>query len=107
MRPVLKGDPPDDDKGTLAHIDDFIDDYKQDAYARWMFMHFRLPADQQQAFAPFIKNRKLFCTYRNERFRVTGASRLGDVWLTRNYNKDTGYELRVIVTECSAWSAQP
>jgi len=87
-----------------THIDDFIDDYKQDAYARWMFMHFRLPAHMKMAFDKFIENRKLFCIWKEKCYRVTGASRLGDVWLTSNFKKDHGYEYRVCVDECSEWS---
>jgi hypothetical protein len=89
------------------HVDDFIDDYKGDAYARWMFMHFRLPATLQVAFRPFIADRKLFCTHGDQRFRVTGASRLGDVWLTSKHDQDTGYEKRVDLEECTDWGPQP
>lgn len=85
------------------HVDTFIDDYKQDAYARWMLMHFRLPADQKVAFAPFIRDRKLFCTYEGKRFRVTGASTMGDIWLVRDFTRDVGYDLRVLVVDCKDW----
>lgn len=93
------------------HIDHFID-YgtsrtkeipKNEAYARWMFNHFRLPATQQMAFDQFMSGYKLFCTYEGKKYRVTGASRLGDVWLTSNFNRDSGYELRVELEECSGW----
>ncbi len=87
-----------------VHVDTFIDDFRQDAYARWMLMHFRLPADQKAAFAPFIKDRKLFCTYEGKRFRVTGASTMGDVWLVRDFTRDHGYDLRVVAFDCSNWS---
>lgn len=76
-------------------------------YARWMLMHFRLPAHMQMTFEPFIKERRLFCTHENERFRVTGASRLGDVWLSRDFGRDVGYDKRVQVETCSAWGAAP
>ena len=39
--------------------------------------------------------------------RCTGASRLGDVWLTSDFNQEMGYEKRVDVEECSNWSANP
>ncbi len=89
------------------HVDSFIDDRDQDAYARWMLMHFRLPADQKIAFGPFIKDRKLFCTYKSERFRVTGASTMGDIWLVRDFNRDFSYDLRVLVRDCRNWGPQP
>jgi hypothetical protein len=87
-----------------VHVDSFIDDPTQDAYARWMFMHFRLPAWQKASFEPFIKERKLFCTYEGKRFRVTGASTMGDVWLVRDFKRDHGYDLRVVVYDCKDWS---
>jgi len=49
-----------------------------------------------------IKSFPLFCTYDGTLYRVTGASRMGDVWL--NYpDKVDSYVLRVPVTGCSSW----
>ena len=91
-----------------THIDEWIDDYgSHDAkrvYAQWFFMLARLPAIDKMRFQKFIGKYKLFCTYKNKRYRVTGASRLGDVWLTSNFSQDTGYEHRVNVDDCSNWS---
>lgn len=89
------------------HVDDFIDDPTKDPYAQWIFTHFRLPAWQKLAFEPFMKDHKLFCTWKGERFRVTGASTLGDVWLVRDYNKDHGYDRRVMVNDCTDWGPKP
>ena len=97
----------------MTHIDEFIDgkefkgvhSSKEELYARWVFMQFRLPATLRLAFDPFIP--KLFCTWKGKRYRVTGASRLGDVWLAKNFNKDVGYDYRVNVDECSEWSDKP
>lgn len=90
------------------HVDDFIDDHKSDPYAAWMFLHFRLPAFQQARFNKFIENRKLFCTYNGERYRVTGASRLGDVWLTKDFKcPEAGYDIRPNVDECFDWGDKP
>ncbi len=77
-------------------------------YARWVLMHYRLPAVMWSAFRKFMVNDEfLFCTYREKRYRCIGASRLGDVWLTSNFNSDTGYELRVGVSDCAMWSQNP
>lgn len=57
------------------------------------------------AYAPFMKNHKLFCTWRGERYRVTGCSRMGDIWLARNHEQESGYDYRADVAECSEWSA--
>lgn len=98
-----------------AHVDDFIDygtsfssDKREEHedYARWVLNHFRQPAICKMAFAPFMKPFKLFCDYKGEKYRVIGASRLGDVWLTSDFSKENGYEHRVCVDECSNWSKQ-
>ena len=92
------------------HIDDFIDfgsDNEKDPeedYARWMFNHFRLSANLKYTFDKFMNKNKLFCLYQGNKYRVTGASRLGDVWLTHNYERKTGYDLRVCIDDCSLWS---
>jgi hypothetical protein len=91
----------------MVHIDDFIDNPKSDAYAAWMFSHFRLPAMTRARFDEFMEDRKLFATYDGKRYRVTGASRLGDVWLAKDFAQDTSYDLRVPVERCSEWGPKP
>lgn len=103
LRKVL-ADLPED---MTTHVDDFVSDYKQDAYARWVLLHFRLPATQQNRFWQFMKEHKLFCTYEGARYRCIGASRLGDVWLTSDFSRENGYEKRVDVSKCEDWGAQP
>lgn len=101
------------------HVDDFIDRHPSPIkegepghepcinYARFVFMLFRLPATQQIAFAPYASQFKLFCTWEGKRWRVIGASRLGDVWLTSDFTRDTGYDRRVDLAQCSEWSGGP
>jgi len=93
-----------------THIDDWIDfptpETEESKYAAWFFMLHRLPAMLQVNFEPWIKKYKLFCTYNGKRYRVTGASRLGDIWLTSKQHQDTGYEHRVSVDECSEWGPE-
>ena len=86
------------------HVDEFIDDFSKDKYARFFFMPHRLPAFMQFDFGEWIKQYKLFCTYKGNWYRCTGASRLGDVWLTKDFNREIGYDLRVDVEECMNWS---
>ena len=92
------------------HVDHFIYDHEEFgryAYARWFFLLHRLPAALKADFDPWIKAYRLFCTYEGATYRVTGASRLGDVWLATDFNRETGYDLRVDVEECSAWRDRP
>lgn len=101
---------------TKDHVDTFIDygsiDNKKPEgephlnYARWMLNHFRLPAMLSFAFAPFMEEHKLFATYNDKRYRVVGASRLGDIWLTNDFSSDS-YQVRVSILEVSKWSPQP
>lgn len=99
-----------DDDGR-GHIDHFIDfgseamDQSDDAetYARWVINHFRLPAVTMNAFWPIMKEHKLFCTYDGAKYRVTGASRLGDLWLAEDFKREVGYDKRVDWRNCSGW----
>jgi len=90
------------------HVDTFIDDcYGEHKYARWFLFLSRLPAVLRADFEEQIKQYKLFCTWGGERYRCTGASRLGDVWLTKDFNQDIGYQRRINVKDCSEWSKTP
>ncbi len=91
----------------IKHVDDYIDDHKGDKYARFVLMLFRLPAILSLDFTEWTKQYKLFCIYKNTRYRVTGASRLGDIWLALDFNRDCGYDLRVNLAECSSWGNKP
>ena len=95
-----------------AHVDYFIgygdgqssmDVPEGEAYARWMLLHFTLNATLQILFKPFMDKHKLFCTYEGKRYRVTGASRLGDIWLSNTLEGEPAkrYDHRVSVSHCS------
>lgn len=91
----------------MTHVDDFIDQLEpssaNELYARWFFLLFRFPAMTKAQFRTFLEPYKLFCEYGGRRYRVTGCSRMGDVWLSADFKRDCGYELRVDVADCSAW----
>lgn len=94
------------------HVDEFIwnpmpEQNPGENYAAWILMHFRLPASHKFKFERFMKDHKLFCTYGGNVYRVTGASRLGDVWLANDLDRDTGYDHRVNVDSCRNWRATP
>lgn len=87
------------------HVDEFIDEeYARHNYARFFFHLHRLPAILQADFDEWISKYKLFCEYKGKKYRVTGCSRLGDIWLAENLERENGYDLRVDVAECSSWS---
>lgn len=89
------------------HVDDFINDMKSDAYAAWVLDHFRKNALLRLRFDKFMKDHKLFCTYNGKRYRVTGASRLGDIWLAKDFNEDTSCHERVDIRKCTEWGDKP
>jgi hypothetical protein len=92
------------DKSEARHVDDFIDDPTTNRYASSWFESFRRPAWDKMT-AP--DTRQLFANYKGKRYRVTGCSRLGDVWLHSDFSEDTTYEHRVNVDECSSWGSDP
>lgn len=74
-------------------------------YARFVLALHRFPAVMQLDFEGLTKKFPLFCTYEGAVYRVTGCSRMGDVWLTSKVdNPNSGYEKRVMVDKCSLWS---
>jgi hypothetical protein len=103
LKPKPKPPKPD----GFVHVDDFIDDYRADPYARFVLDYFRRSSAALNAFWPFMKDQKLFCTWEGKRMRVTGASRLGDIWLSADHVREVGYEHRVSVATCTEWSRNP
>lgn len=89
----------------MIHIDDWLDEAAKDPAEKWakeFLEHCRRPAIAKD-YAWLAKN-PLFCTYRGKRYRCTGASRLGDVWLVNDFGVTRSYDLRVDVAECSDWT---
>lgn len=86
------------------HVDEFIDDPTSNLYARGWLSLFRRP-EIDKLKTP--NESKLFATFEGVRYRVTGCSRLGDVWLHSDFDEDTRYEKRVDVDACEDWSAKP
>lgn len=83
-------------------IDEFLDSHYQVSrlklnYVHFVFSHFRKPAVEKIAHERFMRQFKLFVDYEGKTWRVTGGSRLGDIWLTSNFEQDHGYERRVML----------
>ena len=96
----------------FVHVDQFIDDPMSlqgkgmadlsERYAKFWLDWARRSASFHATSRPFFVH-KLFCTFEGERHRVTGASRMGDIWLTKNFEQTMGYQKRVNLADCSLW----
>ena len=87
----------------MLHIDDWLDDPATGpADVKEWLEHFRRPAiDKDHA---WLRARQLFCTYKDgKRYRCIGCSRMGDVWLTANFDRENGYDLRIDIADCTDW----
>ena len=97
------------------HVDDFLDDIltSRDGeglmYAHFMLAHFRKSGIMRKAQDKYMNNQRLFVTYEGERYRVTGASRLGDLWLNTDHSATNAYTRRVAFNRAKLqdWSATP
>lgn len=97
------------DKEEPMHVDDWLDHPtfdEKEAYAKFVLDYKRMPAWKNIAYAKWMEQFKLFCTYEGVRYRCTGASRMGDVWLRKDFNNPTGYDLRVNVDNCTEWGPE-
>jgi hypothetical protein len=95
----------------MQHVDEWLDtpSWKDEGvnYAKFVLDYKRMPAWKISAYGKWMAQFKLFCTYQDARYRCTGASRLGDVWLAKDFKRDTGYDMRVDVSQCSQWADKP
>jgi hypothetical protein len=89
---------------VTRHCDDYIDDPAAPAVLRAFLVRARSPAHGLLSPVAFPK---LFATYEGERYRVTMASRMGDVGISKTFNEDHGYELRVAVAKLTDFSDVP
>jgi hypothetical protein len=96
------------------HIDDWLDNNSLETqlsatpaerYARFFLEVARMPATKKMLYGEFV-DRVVTCEYEGKRYRLTGASRLGDVWLNENMNAADGYTLRVDVAKCAGWKVE-
>lgn len=95
------------------HIDDWMDDLLYSGSSRhvdetlqavlFFFTMKRMDALHQIYFKSIMNKIIVTCIYKGDKYRVTGCSRLGDIWLSGDYTRTIGYDLRVDVEECSGW----
>ena len=88
----------------MKHVYEWLDEPAKDEaekLAKEWLNNFTKPAvDKDHA---WLSARILSCEYRGSRYRCIGASRMGDIWLTADFSRENGYDLRIDVAECSAW----
>lgn len=91
----------------MTHIDDWLDDPTTGpADVKEWLEHFRRPAMNKDH--AWLRARQLFCTYKDgKRYRCIGCSRMGDVWLTKHFERENGYDLRIDIAECTDWEVTP
>ena len=97
-----------EDREGPTHVDEFINygsgmsnHVPNERYARWVLNHFRLPAICKLDFDEFMKDYLLFCIYEGKKYRVPGASSLGDVWLHHELDPikaNSYYEKELVLT---------
>lgn len=93
-------------------VDDWIDevsptDSAEERYAKFVLTLMRLPAAMQMAFREFTDLYVLYGKYEGKPVRVNVASRMGDIGVTHNLQRDTGYDVRVMVSDITDWSNVP
>jgi hypothetical protein len=91
----------------MTHVDDWLDEPATDETQRlvkeWL-EHFRRPAVKKDY--QWLRDRIVTCDYEGKRMRCIGCSRLGDVWLTFDFSRENGYDMRIDVTKCSNWEVK-
>ena len=95
--------PPVPSKQNFKHCDDYIDDPTAPPVLRTFLAYARSPAHGMWGGS----QPKLFATYDGVRYRVTMASRHGDVGLSLDHDRDYGYIKRAPVDALTELGAQP
>ena len=88
-------------------VDTWLDTYSPDAtinYAKFVIESFRAKGSVQIKHTNFMKQFKLFATYKGKVVRVISASRLGDVGISYNFDDDHGYDERVFISDLHDFS---
>ena len=97
----------------LDHIDDwcFLHTYESDLdyhktliKVKHWFREFRRPAVMLDR--EYLESKRLSCDFEGERWYCIGASRMGDVWLTKDADRTHGYDRRVMRTDCTNWEIE-
>lgn len=91
----------------IKHCDDYIHDYNAPKCLRFFLLVNRMPAVDQLLLKEFGVKPALFAYYDTRKVRVTMASRLGDVGITRFLDREEGYDERVPVSALTGFTSEP
>jgi len=88
----------------MKHIYEWLDEPAKDdgeRQAKHFLNEATKPASSKNH--EWMARTRLTCMYKGVRYRCTGASRMGDVWITKDWRQVDGYQKRVCVTQLSGW----
>lgn len=86
-----------------THIYDWLDNPDNRNHPAWRYLDEFTKCDLEEKAQLWLESTVVLCSYQGTRYRLTGASRLGDVWIHSNFNVHDGYVKRVDITELSDW----
>lgn len=94
----------------LKHVDAWLDspvspESRAEAAARLVCEVSRMPAWKSMIYQCFMPS--VTCEYEGSRYRLIGASRFGEVYLTHVSAQSMGYTHRVAITSCTNWEVTP
>lgn len=89
---------------AFRHCDDYIDDPKEPEVLRKFLERARSPAHGRTSPDPYPK---LFADYEGQTYRVTMASRFGDVGITKDLTEEYGNQKRVAVAHLTNFREKP
>jgi len=91
----------------MTQIADWVDTPKEKLEEKKVqeYLNFRLCSARYQAEnRAEIDGLMVFAKYQQDIYRITGASRLGDIYLAKDPGQDHGYDTRVNIMECYEFS---
>lgn len=92
---------------TFKHCDDFIHDFEAPMLLRAFLIVNRMPAADKYVLKSAGIDPKLFADLEGTTYRLTMASRMGDVGITKDFEQDMGYDTRVPLEKLSNFRGEP
>jgi hypothetical protein len=88
----------------MTHIYEWLDDNEENKEVEklWKYLDFRTRSVSWQYDNKNLEPKySCICDYKGKEYKITGASRLGDVWLHNDLRAEHGYVARVDIDDCS------